>query len=203
MIAFKTRLALAMVVSIPLFATVRAQDATTQPADDEDRDALIERLRGEAGDDGVLTRILRNMQRAQERLSVRFDAGEDTQRIQAQILQDLDEAIRTAKQMQSSGKRSTQKSEPRRAGRRLEPGATADGRPDATSASGEEGAPMRGTVTEPRLGGPIEDTARGWGHLPERDREAVIQGMDEKHRQQYEESIRRYYESLAEPKRDE
>jgi hypothetical protein len=143
------------------------------------------------------------MQRAQERLSVRFDAGEETQRIQAQILEDLDEAIRTAKKMQSSGKRSTQKSEARRAGRRLDPGSTADGRQDSKNADGEEGAPMRGNVTDPRLGGPIEDTARGWGHLPERDREAVIQGMDEKHRQQYEDSIRRYYESLAEPKRDE
>lgn len=186
-------------------ASATAQDAsTTQPADDEERRELIERLRGGDGSgDGVFTRVLRNMQRSQERLKIKFDAGEETQRIQAQILDDLDEAIRTAKQMQSSGKRTRQKSETRRAGKRHDPSTTADSRQEQKSATGEEGTAMKGSPTEPRLGGRIEDTARGWGHLPERDREAVIQGMNETHRRQYEDPIRRYYESLAEPKRDE
>lgn len=185
-------------------ARVAAQDVpTTGPTDDDERNELIDRLRGESAGDGVMTRVLRNMQRSQERLTIRFDPGDETQRIQAQILDDLDEAIRTARKMQSSGRRSVQRSEARKAGKRLDPGSTADNRRNQQNATGEEGAPITGSVTEPRLGGRLEETARGWGHLPERDREAVIQSMNETFRQQYQDSIRRYYESLAEPKRDD
>lgn len=168
---------------------------------DTQRDDLVRRLKGGTDSDAVFVRVLRNMEQSYRRLTAQLDAGAQTQQIQSQIIADLDDAIATARRMQSSGRRTGQQLDSRRAGRRLRdtesPGEGESARADGTS-SGPDDKPG---ATQRPVGGRLGDVGRGWGNLPDRDREAVIQSMHDRFVQKYDELIRRYYEALAETRR--
>jgi hypothetical protein len=88
-----------------------------QPGEGDDaRDELVRRLRGGDEADSVFARVLRGMDQSYRQLAGRLDAGEQTQHVQTQIMADLDEAIATARRMQSSGQRTGQRLDARRAG---------------------------------------------------------------------------------------
>ena len=42
------------------------------------------------------------------------------------------------------------------------------------------------------------EVRRGWGFLPQRDREAIVQGSNEEFHAKYREYIERYYRAIAE-----
>ena len=84
-------------------------------SDDDSRTRLIRKSRGQP--DGVMARVIDYMDRAGRRLSETFDTGPDTQQIQRRILEELDLAIRQAKQnMRASRSSSEQKGDQRREG---------------------------------------------------------------------------------------
>jgi hypothetical protein len=67
-------------------------------------------------------------------------------------------------------------------------GASSSGTSDAGQTPGEEKA-ARGELRELR---------QGWGHLPMREREEIIQGIGERYLERYRAWIERYYRALQE-----
>lgn len=152
---------------------------------------------------GVMDAIVRDMATAARRLDVEFDAGDETQSLQAKILAQLDEAIRKAAAQRrrsrssarssSSDKRSMSKS-------RKKPGdkqAKASSQSKGTTSS-SDGTPEGVSPNERPIGGRLDEVRRTWGHLPMREREEIIQGISESFLERYREWIERYYRALQE-----
>lgn len=191
-----------LLLALVAVAGAKAQAPTTQPVADKPDDALIRRLR-DAGDGGdIQTRITRLMERSQERLERAFDPGPSTQQIQAKILGRIDEAIEISRRNQrkssSSSSAQRQRVEKRRSGRRQEQRAAQPG--DARDGSDKQDTPSQGGADEsgPSSDRPFAETRRTWGTLPDRDREAVIQGFKEDFLRKYAELIESYYRALSE-----
>jgi hypothetical protein len=172
------------------------------PPDEQADEALIRRLREGAGDPADLEqRILDLMQVARDHLNVRFDAGEVTQNAQREIVRELDAAIELARQnlrrSKGSGDQPRQTGEKRKAGERQEQQAADAAQPGGDSA-GASTQPGQAADTIRGPGGEITEHRRGWGTLPDRDREAVIQGLREDSLSEYAELIEAYYRALSE-----
>ncbi len=173
-------------------------------SDDESKRRLIRKTKGQ--DDGdVMSRIIDHMARAGERLADTFDPGDATQQIQKEALRDLDLAIKQAKQnMRASRSASAQNREKRGEGQTSDDaeGDDAEGRSD--SGSGDEGsAGLGGDIEVGKDGGTMSERRRHWGHLPPRDRDAMIQGVDDEYLEKYRRQIERYYQTLADPEFDQ
>ncbi len=165
--------------------------------DDRAKD-LAERLLGGQSDDGdLMDRALRRMSSAEERLVRRYDAGSETQALQNSIIDDLDLAIKNAARRGSSKNRAAGQGEMRRKSDRP----TGEGERPRGAAVDAGGAETTGSTSEAKTdppSGPLRETRRGWGHLPARDREEMIQGSREQSLDAYREWIERYYRALAE-----
>lgn len=151
-----------------------------------------------------MTRIIQAMEQCAQRLSVDFDASDQTRAVQDQIVKDLDEAIQAAanathrKPNPSSSspadKRSAGRPQPKpdkgegKAGA-VEPGRSADQPADQDTRASTESA----SSSPPR---DLKDRRRSWGNLPARDRDEVIEGMDEAVMPRFREWIERYYRAL-------
>ncbi len=190
-----------LLFGVPL--AVVAQEQKPQD-DDESKKRLIRKTRGKSADD-VMVRIIDGMTRAGQRLGESFDAGDATQQLQRQILKDLDVAIRQA-QRNMRVRRSSASGQ----GERRTEGATTDQQPDkgAQGKSGDEPsdsdtAGSGGGKVEVGLRGTLREARRQWGHLPPRDRDEILQAVDEDIQDKYREQIERYYELLADPNYDQ
>ena len=51
--------------------------------------------------------------------------------------------------------------------------------------------------------GPFRESRRGWGHLPARDRDELLQGVEEAFIEQYRPQIEQYYRALTETEEDQ
>jgi len=198
-------------IAVGLWATVALappqQAIDADVADDQD-DELTRRLIREAtgGDDeDVMDRTMRLMQEAQTRLAVRFDPGSETQSVQSAIVQQLDAAIAQAAANRSS--RHASQSQPEELDKRVRPKPAkdrpADANPDEATPSTETTTadPASEGVDASRPGShvPLRETRRGWGHLPRRDREELLQGIESDYLDKYRTMIEQYYRALAEP----
>ncbi len=177
-------------------------------SDDESKRRLIRKTKGQ--DDGdVMSRIIDHMAQAGERLADAFDPGDATQQIQKQALRDLDLAIKQAKQnMRASRSASSQNREKRSEGQTSDDaegnaeGNDAEGQSD--SSSGDEGsAGLGGGIEVGKDGGTMSERRRHWGHLPPRDRDAMIQTVDDEFHEKYRRQIERYYETFADHEFDQ
>ena len=196
---------LAPVLILGFGPPVRAQSANTEPAKKESAttDRLVRRLRDSSGGEDIDARIQQLMEQAQERLERDFDTGVETQRIQHEILGRIDEAIEIAKRNlrpnpSSSSSSRPQRGEKRRAGQRHDEQSarTSGGKPG--SEPDRSGTPEGGGDTASASSDdPLADSRRGWGNLPDRDREAVIQGFKEDFLRKYGELIEAYYRALS------
>lgn len=181
-------------------------DAKEGRAGKKETKELAKRLiLGEEEDREVMGRIVDRMKDVEAQLLRRYDAGAETQRIQREILKELESAIASAVRRGRGGggsgaagdvrRRTRGRGAERVAGRAGgEPGATGESRGGEAN---EKGGAVRG---EKRLerGGRLRALRRGWGHLPARDREEVIQGASEKSLDRYRAWIERYYRALVE-----
>jgi hypothetical protein len=166
--------------------------------DDQSRQRLIRKTRGQTEDD-VMDRISLLMQQAGRRLTERFDAGKKTQSLQRQVLEQLDLAIRQAKQNLRRLRSSAQQSADQRREGQTSDGAQAEDdrrRNGAQPGDSESAGPSRDDVDAVRAG-VLKEARRQWGHLPPRDREEILQGIHEDVSDKYRERIERYYEALA------
>ena len=173
-------------------------------SDDESKRRLIRKTKGQ--DDGdVMSRIIDHMDQAGERLADTFDPGDATQQIQKQALRDLDQAIKQAKQnMRASRSASTQNREKRSEGQTSDDAEGDSAKGQSDSGSGDEGsAGLGGGIEVGKDGGTMSERRRHWGHLPPRDRDAMIQRGDDESHEKYRRQIERYYETLADPELDQ
>ncbi|MBN1343242.1 MAG: hypothetical protein JXQ73_11215 [Phycisphaerae bacterium] len=189
--------------------TSRPTTTTSKPTA-ADEELIRKLLRGATGKDKgpAFERVIEGMHASRVKLAIQFDPGNDTQTIQRQILTDLDEAIAeawrsqqrvpspTTKQSDSDPKRKRQTTSSESSGQQQQ-------QQDPDSASNQPMPDERATrgrpITTSRPGGTIRELRRGWGQLPSRDRDEVVQGVGQDYLTKYREWIERYYRALANP----
>lgn len=176
------------------------ESGAAEQAERENEKELERRLAaGEIND--LFQLALERMAESALLLDVRLDAGLGTQRVQQDILKKLDQLIDKAKQNQQQMSAGSS-SNPSRSGQsqkdpppRRDAGATSRRKP---------GEQQDGQATEPppRQEGDIDtelqEEGSEWGHLPQRFREMLLQGRNEKFSSLYEHLTREYYKRLAE-----
>lgn len=169
------------------------------------RRGLVKRLTQgkDAPREDVMQRMLSLMEDADRRLRIDLTAGAETQAIQEEIAETLDEAIRTAAAQRRPKRSRNQRfrSDKRKSDKSAD--ASKSSKEKATGSTGDEGRSSdqeRPGVDPSRVaeGGELEETRRGWGHLPSRERDEIIQGRDEQYLQRYREWVERYYRALQE-----
>jgi hypothetical protein len=146
---------------------------------------------------------MRLMDSAAARLELELDAGQETQDLQRQIMEELDHAIKIAgvrrkicSRAQEPARGDKRRSAPAR-GQARERTEQSDGAQQPGSSTREPGG--SGLMREvERAGESLGDPRTSWGQLPQRQREEVIQGVGEKHLQRFREWIERYYRALQE-----
>lgn len=171
-------------------------------ADKKVGERLIRKATGDTDDD-LMAEILMMMGESSHKLEIDFNPGDNTQALQARIVEQLDEVIKVA----ASRRRPRLRSMPADSSdKRRKP----SGKPDASEKptdSGQSGEDSTaGTTTEgrtpttdtDRMRGDLRELRRTWGHLPMREREEVIQGIGETYLQRYRDWIERYYRALQE-----
>jgi len=188
-------------------AGAAAQTSRPAPADgesrrSEDRDLAERLIRQATGQQpqGIMAEITDLMSRSADRLAREFDPGSETCTVQERIVARLDEAIAAARR-----NRTRAGAQPRPAGdkRQSAAGQPEESKQQAGSAVGDDPQPgtAKGKPAEADRAGPtgrLSDFRRGWGNLPARDREEVLQGIEEDVLERYRELIESYFRTLAE-----
>ena len=134
------------------------------------------------------------------RLGELFDTGLATQRVQQDILAKLDQLIDKARQMQSLGQASASRSTSSQRSRSQNPGQ----RKNQANNSRRDGTPQ-----DPQAGDPpprqegdihtiLQEVGVEWGNLPERLRQDLMQGRNDKFSSMYRRLTEEYYKRLAE-----
>ena len=156
-------------------------------------------------DEDLMDGIMRLMGDVSHKLQIDFDPGEQTQTVQRKISEKLDEAIKVAA---SRRRMRTVNPPPQGPDKRKLPSAAKRPEPSRSRKQGEvseastsETPPAVSEVKTPAPGGELRDARRGWGNLPQRERDEVIQGVDEEFLERYRMWIERYYRSLQESDR--
>lgn len=170
--------------------------------DDDLSRRLIDKATNDRPEDLMAT-ILRLMGETAKQLEIEFDPGEQTQTLQTRVLEQLDLAIKQAgRQRRPNSKNQQQsKSDKRRAPKEKKEESNRSkrsGKPRADkNETGKDGDATAGGSGADQ-GGKLDESRRGWGALPQREREEVIQGASEAYLEQYREWIEQYYRALQE-----
>ena len=189
-----------------------AAKPTADSLDDSLDDELLRDLgpadEATENDDNPLSRIGRKMQEAQ-RLIAQRQPGEPAQKLQQDIVTELDELLKQARKQQSQQQQSSGSKKPQQS-RRDKPGQPqqqpAGGKPEE---AGNE--PARDSTEQQRPEAPaqpdigqMQDMLRElWGHLPEHERQQVINSTIEKFVPKYESLIKEYFKRLSEATRSQ
>lgn len=191
----------AQAVSPPQSATT-----TSQPAVVVDPDLVRRLLGGESSAVETVEQTLSRMDEAKRLLTEDLNCDARTQDAQAEVLDGIDKLIEEARksQVSSRGGSKFRRKREARPDRRKSPAEQTAGRAAPKSASGTEAgqAPAGGSAA--RSGDRRSDKAefsRGWGFLPQRDRDEISQGFDEEFISKYRDQIMDYYRRLAEDAR--
>lgn len=145
---------------------------------------------------------LASMSRSAELLDTRYDPGLGTQRIQQDVLTKLQQLIDQARQQQSSSSSSSdsqqqqqqQQSDPGRQQQQQNQQQQMQQPSDADGGEEVEGPALR----EGDINTMLEETRTEWGSLPQRVRDMLLQGRQERFSSLYEQMTREYYRRLAE-----
>jgi hypothetical protein len=175
-------------------------DSGERAAAQEAEQALQQQLTGEEIT-GAFQEALEKMSLSATLLDVDLDAGLGTQRLQEDVMARLQQLIDAARQQQSQSSSSSssqreqeqQQSDPGRQQQQQQ----ADQQPgeDQPSESGEtDGPPLQ----EGDINSMLEETRAEWGELPQRVRDMLMQGRQERFSSLYEQLTREYYRRLAE-----
>ncbi len=171
---------------------------------DPDLDSLDGRGWGtDVGEESVdpLTMIGRQMRMAQRRIGNR-DPSSTTQRIQRQIVEDIERLIEQMNQQaaqQQSASGDLQASRPDEEPSDSDSEAGSGEHPGTSTPAKESEAQVRqAEASDARLESMMETLQQVWGHLPPRVREQMQSGMAEEFLPQYERLIEHFYQRLAE-----
>ena len=178
---------------VPSLDELLGLEAAGDRAEDPNRRALERRLSAqEAGES--FREAVTLMGDAAERIGTR-DVGIQTQRVQEEILRRLDQVIEAARENQGGGGSSSSGSSSQQNQQQPDQG-TGQQRSDQRGEGDQESMPpgATGVETNPALA-PDGVT---WGNLPERDRESVSQGVNDRYSALYRRLTELYYRRLAE-----
>lgn len=195
--------ALAVIICAYVTAVPAAGQRSPEPQPpDKLGEKLIREARGETERD-VMDAVTRLMEGVSRRLQVDFDTGEKTRAMQADILEKLDEAIKTAaaqRRPRRSRSQSSSSDKRRMTKKQSEKSAQQSAAAKQNDASQDASTNMPpGSVTDGMAsGGQLQEIRRSWGNLPHREREEIIQGVDEQFLERYRTWIERYYRALQE-----
>ncbi len=199
-VSWSLGLALATTVVVAGESTKRAT-GKKKPSKSKVGQRLIRQI-AEGSDEDVMATVMRLMEDSGRRLDLDFDPGAETQAVQRDIVDRLDEAILTAAKQRRRSRQRGRPSGDRRTRMTKRQDAAKDnpdntGRKQADAVSERDGE--RGSVSRvDTVRGDLHDTRRGWGQLPPRERDEVIQGSDEASLERYREWVERYYRALQE-----
>lgn len=199
-----------------------------KPDEEPDLDPRDEAKPGEpAAQDSaaILKRLERNARLSEEKLGKR-DVSEPTQKVQDEIVKDIDKLIQQLKDQQNQDQNQQQNNDPK--DQQPQPGSKQDpsqqrqarqrernqrkGQQQGQQASRQQnqGGQGQGTPQNPKGGG---DSAGGgktgtadkktdlWGHLPEKERALMNKEMEQKFMEKYDELTKQYYRIIAEKSR--
>lgn len=164
---------------------------------------LIRQIAGDDSED-IMDTIIRGMKQAARRLDLDFDPGEETQKLQQRIVNQLDEAIKTAAAQRRLSRRSQRSasSDKRRKLTKIsaqrEGESTKGGGKKSSATTAQQNQPEGGAPEDGPRGGRMDEIRRTWGHLPARERDEIIQGISESFLERYRDWIERYYRALQE-----
>ncbi|MCZ6699146.1 MAG: hypothetical protein O7D94_09475 [Planctomycetota bacterium] len=199
-------LALSMIVMAGSGDSGPASDTSprpsSQPADTQiDDDFVRKLLGGESTDLGAIEATLEKMDESARLLKLRLDAGEKTQALQEDVLSGIDRMIAQARKQGGKSKGGSRRRRTSRPQRNRKPPEDTQpkgaGQPDALAGGSSGGAPGEGGDKTGGRRSAAGEATRGWGFLPERDRDEIIQGFEETFMSKYREHIERYYRLLA------
>ncbi len=134
------------------------------------------------------------------RLNERADAGLDTQRMQESILRRLDQIIASAKKQQQqgkSGKSDQNKNQKEQSGSRQNQGQKSQ-KGQAQKNNQGDGRGTQGSPDDHKAGAATDEAGAGWGSLPARLRDELIQGRDDRFSAPYETLTQQFYKRVAE-----
>lgn len=202
-IAWLALLALTMIASAESGDSGPPSKPTSQPADKDvsDGDFVRKLLGGESTDLGTIEETLEKMDESAKLLRLRQDVGEKTQALQNDVLAGIDKLIAEAGKQSGKSKGGTRRRSsprPQRDGKPPEDSQRKGaGQPGALAGDSSGGAPGGGGDKSGERRSATGEVSRGWGFLPERDRDEIIQGFEETFMSKYREQIERYYRLLA------
>jgi len=136
------------------------------------------------------------MDSAADRVDGARDFGLTTQRMQEDIIRKLDQVIESAQNNQSSGSSSSSSSSSssqQQPDQQQQGSTPSSGSGDPTDGSAPPGSTDVGSNN-------LSSATAKWGHLPERLRDALSQGLDEPYSHLYRRLTEQYYKALAEDK---
>jgi hypothetical protein len=201
--AQKWRVCLLASLTLCIIARTLAQSSDNDDREKEKSDLGKRLLEGStAQDEDIMAQIIALMDKSHERLRNEFDPGPQTRAVQKQILDRLDDAIDIALRNRSEVSATQAAAGDPRKMPQPEEGDKAGGKSaSGAQQSNPEGAKPTGDIDPPesRRGGAFRESRRGWGHLPPRERDQIIQSIDETFLEPYRELIEEYYKALAEP----
>jgi hypothetical protein len=196
--------ALGLISFAAVSASAQAPPSPPQPEGSDEK--LGERLIRKAvtdSDEDLMDTVINLMSDAAHRLEIDFDAGEQTQTVQHEILDRLNDAIKVAALQRrprrqpapssASDKRRMSKNKQRKSDSKST-SEGGDGQSTASNTAQAEG----GEADRKSLTGDLRELRRAWGHLPMREREEIIQGIGESVLERYREWVERYYRALQE-----
>ena len=182
----------------------RLPEENTDVVDDLDAELLTGKPVGEDSEP-TIEDVSRRMTRSRIRLADK-DAGAITQKVQKRLVQSLDELIQKAQQQQAKGSSSSpgggKQAKAKPSGK--QPGGGKDGPGQAGKGSGQGSEAAKESVLSPGGKAPdaplgdIRQTAREWGGISARDRQAVIDSSGEDVVEKYRKLVEDYYRSLSE-----
>lgn len=182
-------------------APADAAPPTTPSTGDTELDAAL----GQGSMDDVFQLALDGMRLAADRLGQR-QTDLDTQRTQEEVMRRLEMLIDQAQQQQqqssSSSSSSSQQQQQQNPGEQ-QSRSDAASQPQEQSGQSEGGSQQNGEMLPPGfqdgpLDGTLSEAGSEWGSLPERIREMLLQGRNERFSSLYERLTRSYYRRLAE-----
>lgn len=149
-----------------------------------------------AGKEGPDIRMAaRRMTRSGVRLSEEQDPGKVTQAVQERILITLDKLVDQARrqQRQASSSSSSSSSQQAKADPNAQPGETGNSTGSEAAAKSE----VRPGSKPPEPTGDIRETAKDWGGISQRDRQAIIESSGENILEKYRQLTEEYYRALS------
>jgi hypothetical protein len=143
---------------------------------------------------GEFMKAIQDMKLAADHLTTRADPGIETQRVQERALRRLDQLIEQMRnQQQSSGGSSQQQQQQDgKSGQKARANAQT-----AAQQAGPQGRPQQGETDDQ----PLSENLSEWGNLPQRLRDQLLQGLEDRFSPLYRSLTERYYERLAEEAR--